>query len=143
MRVRITITDDQGRTFAGDTDLQPVGEKPTKSERPAKKAPNRAVGAPVMPMFSLNPRAFMKKYGRDGTGAQKFTLLLARLANGDPSREVTFETIKGQWDKMKGIIGKFNPSYSLRAKDEDWVDTKKQGVYVLKPSWKNAIPQPN
>lgn len=143
MRVRITITDDQGRTFAGDTDLQPVDQKPTKPERPAKKARQRTVGAPVTPVFSLNPRAFMKKYGRNGTGAQKFTLLLARLANGDSSREVTFETIKSQWDKMKGIIGKFNPAYSLRAKDEDWVETKKQGVYLLKPSWKNAIPESN
>ncbi len=80
----------------------------------------------------------MKKYGRDGTGAQKFTLLLARLASGDPSREVTLDAIKNQWDKMKGIIGKYNPAYSIRAKDEDWVDTKKQGVYVLKPSWKNV-----
>jgi hypothetical protein len=143
MRVRITITDDQGRTFAGDTDLQPLGQKLTKSERPAKKVPQRAAGAPVTPVFSLNPRAFMKKYGSNGTGAQKFTLLLARLASGDPSREVTFETIKGQWNKMKGIIGKFNPAYSLRARDEDWVETKKQGVYVLKPSWKNAIPESN
>ena len=143
MRVRIAITDDQGRTFAGNTDLQPVGEKPAKSEKPTKKAPHRAAWTPVVPVFALNPRAFMKRYGRNGTGAQKFTLLLARLANGDAQREVTFETIKHQWDKMKGIIGKFNPAYSVRAKDEDWVETKKQGVYVLKPSWKNAMPESN
>jgi hypothetical protein len=137
MRVRITVTDDQGRTFSGDADLQAVGGNPTSPRKPGKKSPQRPVGAPV---FSLNPRAFMKKYGRSGTGPQKFTLLLARLANGDGSKEVAFETIRDQWDKMKGIIGKFNPAYSTRAKDEDWIDTKKQGVYVLRPSWKEAIP---
>jgi hypothetical protein len=84
----------------------------------------------------------MKKYGRSGTGAQKFTLLLARLAKGDPSKEVAFDIVRGQWDKMKSVIGKFNPSYSIRAKDEGWVDTKKPGVYVLMSSWKDAIPRP-
>jgi len=33
------------------------------------------------------------------------------------------------------------PAYSIRAKDNGWVDTKKQGVYVLTPSWKDAIPR--
>jgi hypothetical protein len=79
---------------------------------------------------------------REGYVIVKFTLLLARLSNGDGSKEVSFETIKDQWDKMKGIIGKFNSAYSTRAKDEDWIDTKKQGVYVLKPSWKDAISGP-
>ena len=141
MRVRITVTDDQGRSFSGDVDLQAGGRRSPAPAKPAKKPPAapRPMGTPV---FSLNPRAFMKKYGRGRSGPQKFTLLLARLANGDGSKEVSFEAIKDQWDKMKGIIGKFNSAYSTRAKDEDWIDTKKQGVYVLKPSWKDAIPGP-
>lgn len=139
MRVRITVTDDQGRSFSGDVDLQAGGRRSPAPAKPAKKPVPRPVGTPV---FSLNPRAFMKKYGRGRSGPQKFTLLLARLTNGNGSKEVSFETIKDQWDKMKGIIGKFNSAYSTRAKDEDWIDTKKQGVYVLKPSWKDAIPAP-
>ena len=123
----------------GDADLEAVGRRPARSVKPAKKAPPRPTGTPV---FSLNPRAFMKRYGRGGTGSQKFTLLVARLALGDVSKEISFEAIKDQWDKMKGLIGKFNPAYSTRAKDEDWIETKKQGVYVLKPSWKEAIPEP-
>jgi len=84
----------------------------------------------------------MNKYGRKRTGSKKFTLLLACLAKGDLAREVTFDTIKSQWDKMKSLIGKFNPSYSIRAKENGWVETKKQGVYVLMPPWKEVLSDP-
>ncbi len=136
MRVRITITDDQGHVFEGETDVSRRGSS-TRARAAAKPKPTTAVSSSAF-VFSLNPRAFMNRYGRRGTGAQKFTLLLARLAKGDLSKEVTFDTIKGQWEKMKSLIGKFNPSYSIRAKDKGWVDTRKAGVYVLTQSWKDA-----
>jgi hypothetical protein len=34
---------------------------------------------------------------------------------------------------------KFNRFYSNTAKDDGWVDTRKKGVYVLTPAWKNAL----
>jgi len=38
--------------------------------------------------FSMNPRAFMKKYARDLSGDRKFTLFVSRLAKGSASTEV-------------------------------------------------------
>jgi hypothetical protein len=135
MRVRITVTDDQGRVFEGETDLSP-----SRQQRSSKSVRTAAKPARVSTtfMYALNPRAFMNRYARNGSGAQKFTLLLACLAKGDSSKEVAFDTIKGQWMKMKSLIGKFNPSFSIRAKDKGWVDTKKAGVYFLTQSWKEA-----
>lgn len=142
MRVRISITDDQGRVFEGEADLSPLGRRSRKPisgrERPRKSLDTKTVSLQA-PVFSLHPRAFMKKYGRGRGGPPKFTLLLACLAKGDSSREVTFQTIKGRWAKMTTVIGRFNPSYSIRAKDNGWVDTKKQGVYVLTSSWKEVL----
>lgn len=135
MRVRITITDDQERVFEGETDLSPSRER--RSSKSVRAAPKPARASTTF-MYALNARAFMNRYGRNGSGAQKFTLLLACLAKGDSTKEVAFDTIKGQWKKMKSLIGKFNPSFSIRAKDKGWVDTKKAGVYVLTQSWKEA-----
>jgi hypothetical protein len=138
MRVRITVTDDEGRIFEGEADVSAAGGRP--SGRPKRPSPRSASRPSTALVFSLNPRTFMNRYARSGSGAQKFTLLLACLAKGDPAREVAFDKIKSQWGKTKSLIGKFNPAYSIRAKDNGWVDTKKAGVYVLTASWKDAIP---
>jgi hypothetical protein len=136
MRVRITITDDHGHVYEGEADVSRRGAA-ARVKPPAKPKPAPASSTAFV--FSLNPRAFMKKYGRGRSGAEKFTLLLACLAKGDVSQEVTLQTIQSHWGKMTGLIGKFNPAHSIRAKDNGWVDTRKVGVYVLTESWKDGV----
>jgi len=143
MKVRISVTCDDGRVFEGEADLVPRGRGPsnpaaTRKPPKAKPAEKKPVPPPTL-SFSMNPRAFMKKYARDLSGDRKFTLLVGLLAKGSAATEVTFETVKGHWEKMTGVIGKFNPAYSIRARENGWVDTKKAGVYVLMPAWKEVL----
>jgi hypothetical protein len=37
------------------------------------------------------------------------------------------------------MAGDFNRFYSSAARENDWVDTKKPGVYFLRPSWGSAF----
>ena len=91
-------------------------------------------------VFSLNVRAFMKRYGSKLSGTQKFTLLVARLAEGNAGRSVSVKDIESWWNKMKGIMGgSYNPAHSTRAKDQGWVNSPKYGVYALSDDWKSAI----
>jgi len=72
-------------------------------------------------------------------GAQKFTLLLAHIAKGDRSKEVALATVQKHWGKMKGILGEWNRAHSTRAKDQEWVDSPKNGMYVLLPGWRGIF----
>ncbi len=72
-------------------------------------------------------------------GAQKFTLLLAHIAKGDTKKEVALAAIQKQWSKLTGRLGSWNPAYTTRAKEEEWVDSPKSGTYVLLPSWKDIF----
>lgn len=145
MRVRISVTGDDGRVFEGEVDLVPRGRAPSnptadrKPKKGTKKADENKPAPSQALSFSMNPRAFMKKYARGLTGDRKFALLLSRLAKGSASNEVPFETVRGHWEKMTSVIGKFNSAYSIRAKDNGWVDTRKPGVYVLTPTWKEVL----
>jgi len=144
MKVRISVTGDDGRVFEGEVALAPRGRGRSKSPPPIvsrrKRNPNDKKPAPPPALsFSMNPRAFMKKYARDLSGDRKFTSLVSRLAKGSASTEVPLETLKGHWEKMTSVIGKFNHAYSLRARENGWVDTKKSGIYVLTPEWKEAL----
>jgi hypothetical protein len=141
MKVRISVTGDDGRVFEGEADLAPRGRGPSNpavARKPPKAKPDDKK-PPATLSFAMNPRAFMKKYARDLSGDRKFTMLVSRLAKGSASTEVAFDAVKGQWEKMTGVIGKFNPAYSLRARENGWVDTKKAGIYVLTPEWKGAL----
>lgn len=87
-------------------------------------------------------RPFVKRYARGLTGPRKFVLLLAHLSGGDPKVSVSSEEVMRQWSKMtaKNLLGvKFNPAYPSRARVDDWVDTKKNGFYHLRPSWKEIL----
>jgi len=139
MRVRVIVTDDQGKVHEGEVELTASSlRRSQQSRRPASKPVKKPTASPPSFVYTLNPRTFMNRYARNGSGPQKFTLLLACLSNGETSKEVSFDAIKSQWGRMSGLIGKFNPSYSIRAKDQGWVDTKKAGIYVLTHSWKEA-----
>jgi len=41
---------------------------------------------------------------------------------------------------MKPLLGgKFNLAYPNRAKENEWVDSPKRGIYVLLPGWKGIF----
>lgn len=92
--------------------------------------------------FSKPIRPFIKQHAGRLSGPKKFTLVLAYLAGGDPSKKVALEDIQTCWNRMtaKGLLGmKFNRFYSAAAKDSDWVNTEKNGLYHLRPSWKDIF----
>jgi hypothetical protein len=89
--------------------------------------------------LSMPIRAFVKKYGKGMSGAEKFTLLVAYLTKGDPAKKVTLAEVERHWNKMtaKGLLGmKFNRLYTSQAKENDWANTEKAGSYHLRPAWK-------
>lgn len=97
MKISFTLSDDSGHEYQGTVDLLPVS-KTARLRAPVRKAER----APRVDLaFNVNPRAFMKRYGRELSGPQKFTLLLARLAQGKSSIQVPLEQIAKHWNSMK------------------------------------------
>lgn len=143
MKIDFVLTDDGGKRFEGSAELTFVGgDVGSRRQRRREVQVRKAAGVDFA--FSLNLRAFMKKYGRGLKGPSKFTLMLARLAEGDVGRQVAFEDLKAAWNSMKPLMGgAFYPSPSLRAKEHGWVDTPKRGIYALTSSWKEAIEERN
>lgn len=120
----------------GKLAVRMLGDKPI---RRLKAARMRNVAEQSELTFDTNPRFFMKKHARRLNGPQKFTLLVAWLAKGDRSRSVSYGAVHKAWGKMTAILGKFNPAHSTRAKDNGWVDTPRQGHYILSQSWKESL----
>jgi hypothetical protein len=92
--------------------------------------------------FSMPLRPFIKRYAVGLSGPKKFTLVLAHLTGGSVSKRVALEEVQRCWGRMtaKGLLGmKFNRFYPAAAKDNDWVNTEKSGLYYLRPSWKNIF----
>ena len=91
--------------------------------------------------FSINERAFTKRYAIDKSGPKKFTLLLAYLVKGEVDKNFDLSDIKNHWNKMsaKNMLGKFNMFYSNDAKNRGWVDSKEHGKYNLTNEWKSVL----
>lgn len=137
MKARVVVTDDQGRTYEGSADLI-LTEGKAKPKAKAKAKDTKPKPATVS--FGMNVRAFMKKYGNAGSGHVKFALLVARLTAGKVGIEVSYESISQTWNKMKSLLGsELRGIFALRAKEAGWVDSPKQGVYVLTDSWQEAL----
>lgn len=85
----------------------------------------------------------MKAYGRTLNGQERFVFLVAYIVKGKVGVEVALGDVRRRWSKMKSLLGKFNRSFTIRARENGWVDTKKKGIYVLTPSWKGALTQKN
>jgi hypothetical protein len=133
MKVQIVLTDESGATFEGFADLSPqVSSQKTQSS--TRRASSRESSS-VRVNFSTPMRAFVKAHSRTLSGPKKFALLVAYLSKNDPGKTVPLTDIEGSWKKMTGLLGKFNPAHSTRAKDNGWVDSPKQGVYVIVPGW--------
>lgn len=145
MKASIVFTDDQGKTW--EFELKPVqaasNQTPTRRgkaspSRPAKE-PKADVQRHTSPDFGISMAAFMSRYAKGGSGAQKFTILLARLTKGDTKTQVESKEIERQWKQMKRHLGEFNGAHGTRAKDAGWVDTPKRGFYVLLKDWQSAL----
>ena len=91
--------------------------------------------------FSINERAFVKRYATDKSGPKKFTLLLAYLAKGEIDKNIELSEIKKHWGKMtsKALLGKFNMFYPNDAKTRGWIDSKEYGNYNLTNEWKVIV----
>lgn len=136
MRAHIKITDNAGVTYEGTATLERVAQK--ESKRSGVKA-TAAQSAPLSRSlsYSLNTRAFMKKYAGGLSGSRKITLLLARLTQGKVGQEIALDQIVSEWNRMTQIMGgRFNRAHATRAKSEGWIDQPKRGGYALSNSWK-------
>lgn len=102
-----------------------------------RSAPQKHAGALS---FSLNIRAFMKKYAKGLSGPQKLALLLARIVKGKSGQAITSEQLTTEWNRMKSVMGgRFNAAYITRAKEHGWIDSAERGSYVLSDTWKEAL----
>jgi len=92
-------------------------------------------------VFSINERAFVKRYASGKSGPKKFTLLLAYLAKGQVNSNIELSDIKKHWNKMtaKNMLGKFNMFYPNDAKTRGWIDSKEYGAYNLTNEWKKLL----
>jgi hypothetical protein len=92
--------------------------------------------------LTIQIKAVVKRHAKNMSGPEKFTLLLAWLAKGDPKTEVQLGSIMSLWNKMsaKNLLGgKFNHFYPNQAKTNDWVESKKTGKYNLRPGWQDIL----
>ena len=87
--------------------------------------------------FSINERAFFKKYSKDiSSGPAIFTLMVAYIVKGKENSEISISDVQKLWKKVDGIFtSKYASIYATRARGNDWVDTKKSGMYILRPNW--------
>lgn len=91
--------------------------------------------------FSLNERAFVKRYVADKSGPKKFTLLLAYLIRGEVGKNMDLSEVRKHWNKMsaKSLLGKFNMFYPNDAKTRGWVGSKEYGNYCLTSEWEKVL----
>ena len=106
-----------------------------------KKLPAKTSDMKIDIDFSINERAFVKRYATDKSGPKKFTLLLAYLAKGEIEKNIELSEIKKHWGKMtsKALLGKFNMFYPNDAKTRGWIDSKEYGSYNLTNEWKAKV----
>ena len=138
MKVQIVVTDDRGKMFEGEAVLTPRrGVKSSSRSRPvASAAKSKPAIAAADLDFTQSARAFVLAHGRNMTGAQKFTLLIAWITKGKTEQSVDFKRVQSDWNRMtEPMGGKFNPAYTTRACDRSWTESPKKGTYRLRPSW--------
>src|SRR5258708_596680 len=132
----------QARVLIDEAIAQAAGSGRTKPTSDSSKRTVPATpGAPHLD-FEKPVRAFIKTHANNLSGTKKFVLLVARLAKGDLKNEVPLQEVQKQWKRMTGksLFGMdFNGFYSTEAREKDWVDSKKKGLYNLRPSWKEIF----
>lgn len=115
------------------------GFKPSRQIPKTSTDPGRTSKPPSID-FDVPMRPFVKMFSKGMSGAEKFTLILSHLAKGDLKREIDVKIIEKHWNKMKTLLGMdFNPCLTVRAKDGDFIESKKKGFYNLRPNWKRIL----
>jgi hypothetical protein len=90
--------------------------------------------------FSLNDRAFIKKYGKNLSGPKKFVLLVAYIARGGINNVVESKEITKKWNKVSSFMGgKSQKNFGTRAKENGWLNSPKYGSYVLSKNWGDIL----
>lgn len=90
--------------------------------------------------YSMQPRAFFKKYAKGLSGTKVFVLMVAYFTNQQNVDIAFLGDIQKEWSKMKGIIkNEFNSTYPVRAKEADWISSPKNSFYSLRPNWKDIF----
>lgn len=119
--------------------LRAAGEQPVlRSSK--KKSVQPKDHRPVQVDFAKPLRPFIKSYAKGFSGPKKFVLLLSWLAKGDLKKEVPLGEIGGHWNRMTSLLEmKFNRFFPAQAKDNDWVESKKKGLYNLRPVWRDIL----
>lgn len=116
--------------------------KPERRRNPKSPAIKKGKALPPSLRFDSNARAFVKSHAKGLSGPKKFVLILAYLAEGDVHKDVSLGSIQKLWNSMtsSSLLGMdFNLSFSTRAKENGWVDSKKRGIYTLDHSWKTIF----
>lgn len=130
------------RTLA-DEGLKELGLHATTREPSARwKAAGRERSTVATIDFDKPLRPFIKTYGKGLSGPKKFTLLLSWLAKGDHKKQVELNELQRQWNRMtaKSLLGmEFNRFYAAEARNNDWVEVGKKGLYNLRPSWRGIF----
>jgi hypothetical protein len=119
--------------------LRVAGKQPAlRSSR--KKLLRTKNQGPIQLDFDRPLRPFMKSYSKGLSGPKKFVLLVSCLAKGDLKKEVPLKEIEGHWNRMTSLLGmKFNRFFPAQAKDNNWVESKKKGLYNLRPGWRDSL----
>ena len=141
MKIRLELTDEAGRFYEGEVELteRPAPNRSSRATRSvAVAASKEPSGGPEL-NFDEPIRPFLKAFAKGRSGPAKFTLLVAYLAKGKIGVAIQKSEIERAWGKVTGHLGTFNPAYTTRAKDGGWVDSPKNGQYVLMPSWRDAL----
>jgi hypothetical protein len=115
-------------------------EKTVLLSNKIKKTTKKMKNQPITDIdFSLNERAFVKRYAADKSGPKKFVLLLAFLANGNVEKDIELNEIRKRWGKIKSMLGKFNGFHVNEAKTKGWVNSRKYGSCNLTEEWKDVL----
>ena len=126
MKISFELTDDNGHTYKGEANLQPVSKSKSSRKKPHAKAFDGGIN------FSTPIRAFVKKHSKGMGGPQRFALLVAYLSKGETQKPVPLNEVAKHWNKMKPLLGgKFNTAHTVRAKEHEWVDSHKTGCTSL------------
>ncbi len=91
--------------------------------------------------FSQGERPFFKNnINKKMNGQKKFTFVVAYLAKGKLNKKIKLVEVENTWKKAKKFITTgFHSEYGTRAKDDEYLDSPKQGVYILTSKWKNIL----
>ncbi len=90
--------------------------------------------------YSLNIKAFAKRYLGKMSGPKKYACLLAYFSKGEVGRAVQGKIIENAWNRMKPLMGgKFNPFYPHQAQVNNWINSAKTGLYQLTRDWQNVF----